>query len=139
MEDKKKVNNENLFRKKNPAKSKINLNAEREELNEMNKFNNEIITDSKWGSTNKRKDSEDNFNSKNFTKPNKKLIEKELGRNIVNTKIPRARLLTKVKDPNFSKIANKTGGAFGNTNLFNETFQINKNNTTFNKTGINFK
>jgi len=137
--DKKKVNNENLFKKKNPAKSKINLNAEREELNEMNKFNNEIITDSKWGSTNKRKDSEDNFNSKNFTKPNKKLIEKELGRNIVNTKIPRARLLTKVKDPNFSKIANKTGGAFGNTNLFNETFQINKNNTTFNKTGINFK
>lgn len=134
--DRKKLNNENLFKKKNPYKSKLNIN-EANDLNEMNKFNNEIITDSKWGSTAKRKEGEDHFNTKQFTKPNKKNVEKELGKNIVNTKIPRARLLTKVKDPSFAKIANKTGGAFGNSNFFNDTFNVNSNNT-FNKTGLNF-
>ena len=134
---KKKLNNENLFKKKNTIKSKIILNSEREELDEMNKFNNEIITDSKWGSTNKRKGGDDNLNTMQFNKPNKKEVEKELGKNIVNTKIPRARLLTKVKDPNFYKIANKTGGAFGTSSLFNDSFHNNNNN--FNKTGLNFK
>lgn len=135
--NKKTINNENLFKKTNPAKSKININTERE-LDEMNKFNNEIIKDLKWGSTNNKRDGDDHYNSKQHIRPNIKNVEKELGKNIVNTKIPRARLLTKVKDPNFNKIANKTGGAFGNSNIFNDTFQAHANKT-FNKTGFNFK
>jgi hypothetical protein len=136
--DKKKFNNENLFKKKNPAKSKININGDRG-LDEMNKFNKDLIKDSKWGESNKKYEGEDHSNIKQFTKPNKKIVERELGKNIFNTKMPRARLLTKVKDPSFNKIANKTGGAaFGKSNFLNDNFRDNSNNT-FNRTGNNFK
>jgi hypothetical protein len=60
-------------------------------LEEINKFNLSIIRNAGWGnyigSTNK---STDVF--RHFVKPNKRELEKEMGKYIVNTKLPRSRV-----------------------------------------------
>lgn len=137
MEEKKKIatNNVNLFKKKadNHRKDKAHeeLIINQEKLEDINKFNNAILKDTNWGNYLKPTKQEDLFRNTHFFKPDKKEIEKEIGKNIYNTKLPRARLLTKIKDPgssSFNKTANKTAG--GETKFFNSSFY----NTAFNKT-----
>lgn len=157
-ENPKKLNNTNLFKKPETSKNKKtntkknNLDANNstkidnknnQDLEEINKFNKAILKNANWGDTGRPSASDENSKNFLFHKPDKKKIEREIGKNIYNTKLPRARLLTKIKDPgssSFSKIANKTGGAFGataNSNFFGDFMQY--DNAAFNKTAFNEK
>lgn len=118
-------------------------NKNNEDLEEINKFNNAILKNANWGQGGKPAASEENAKNYVFHKPDKREIEREIGKNIYNTKLPRARLLTKIKDPgsnSFSKVANKTGGAFGaaaNSKFFGDMMHF--DHSLFNKTVFNEK
>ena len=146
----KKINNTNLFKNSEPSKTFYNKKRERivlteknmeEDLSEINKFNNAIMKNTNWGNSVKQGNTEENTKNMQVHKPDKREIEREIGKNIYNTKLPRARLSTKIKDPgsnSFNKIANKT--AFGITtkknNMFGDTTMT---NNLFNKTAFNEK
>lgn len=147
--DDKKINNTNLFKNTEPNKTVYNKKKERiilsdkkseEDLNEMNKFNNAIMKNANWGNSVKTAHTEENAKNLQFHKPDKKEIEREIGKSIYNTKLPRARLFTKIKDPgstSFNKIANKTAfGTTGNNKFFGDTTIY---NSGFNKTAYNDK
>jgi hypothetical protein len=65
-------------------------------LDEINKFNYNIIQSKGWGNygTEKQKLEE----PKIYFKPNKKELENELGKKIVNTKLPRSRIITSLME-----------------------------------------
>ena len=136
----KKINNKKNILNNNNNYNKDNLNLKNEELEEINKFNNAILKNANWGTAGKPMASEENTKNYQCHKPDKKEIEREIGKNIYNTKLPRARLLTKIKDPgsnSFSKAANKTGGLFGatgNSKFFAENTLY--DNSAFNKTAF---
>lgn len=149
-ENSKKLKSTNLFKKIENVKNKkisinknINNNINNEELEEINKFNNAIMKNTNWGTAGKPTASDENAKNFKFHKPDKKEIEREIGKNIYNTKLPRARLLTKIKDPgssSFSNAANKTGGLFGaneNSKFFGDGTLY--DNSVFNKTAFNQK
>jgi hypothetical protein len=147
----KKVNylNKNNFDNKNYKNNRNNNNSNNsniqnnEDLEEINKFNNAILKNAHWGEAGKPGHSEESAKNYLFHKPDKKEIEREIGKSIYNTKLPRARLLTKIKDPgsnSFSKLANKTGGAFGSnvkTKVFGDITDY--DHSAFNKTAFNEK
>jgi len=144
-----KINNFDLF--KNPEinnykkiKNEKKVSDERahtEELAEMNKFANSIMKTKNWGASARPSTTEESSKNYNFHKPDKKEIEREIGKNIYNTKLPRARLPTKIKEPainSFNKIANNTTTAAFALKFFPDSTN-NKNNTVFNKTAYNDK
>jgi hypothetical protein len=73
-------------------RTKETINAS---LEEINKFNHSIMRNNLWGQglLNKQKP---NTANKIPVKPDQKELEKEMGKTIVNTKLPRSRHLTKV-------------------------------------------
>ena len=64
-------------------------------LEEINKFNHSIMKNSLWGHNLMNKPKPNTAN-KLPVKPDTKELEKEMGKTIVNTKLPRSRHLTKV-------------------------------------------
>ena len=132
------INNTNLFLKKKKITEEDLNNGNK--LEDINKFNNSILKNTNWGlnDANKPYSPEDNIRNTQFFKPDKKEIEREIGKNVYNTKLPRARLLTKIKDPgsnSFNIIANKTAGVsrkkFFNASLYDSGF----NKTAFDSKG----
>jgi len=90
-EDENKINNTNLF--KNFKIDKIGNNNKENKLDDINTFNNTIMSAKNWGENNlKNNNNKDPMERTNYFKPNKKNQERELGRSIVDTKLPRARL-----------------------------------------------
>lgn len=91
--------NSDLFKnKKAPAelekeKFKENINAS---LEEINKFNHSIMRNTLWGHGLMNKPKPNTANKIPF-KPDQKELEKEMGKTIVNTKLPRSRHLAKVE------------------------------------------
>lgn len=65
-------------------------------LDEINKFNFNILKNKGWGQNGLEKPK--NEEPKLYYKPNKKELEKELGKKIVNTKLPRSRVITSLLD-----------------------------------------
>jgi DNA phosphorothioation-dependent restriction protein DptG len=74
-------------------KFKESINAS---LEEINKFNHSIMKNMMWGqgSQNKQKP---NTANKMPIKPDQKELEKEMGKTIVNTKMPRSRHFSKIE------------------------------------------
>ncbi len=90
-EDENKINNINLFKNFKIDKEKVQIVENK--LDDINTFNNTIMSAKNWGENNIKSDSnKDNMGITNYFKPNKKIYEKELGRSIIDTKFPRARL-----------------------------------------------
>lgn len=74
--------------------------------NTMNNFNQSIMTNNYWGTTQGLDPSQRRFNitmellgGKKVYKPNIKEIEQELGKNLVQSKLPRARIKSEIKNP----------------------------------------
>ena len=88
--DEKKINNTNLFKKFKIEDGKV---LQDKKLDDINTFNNTIMSSKNWGDSNlKNPNKQDQMERTNYYKPNKKNLERELGRSIVDTQLPRARL-----------------------------------------------
>ena len=104
-------------------------------LEEINKFNSSIVNNAQWGANTLRGHFERGGNNTHF-KPDLKDIEREVGKNIVKTKLPRSRVFSHVKTPN-SMSMNATTSSFGmTTNKTSKQGKINKESTgsNFNQT-----
>ena len=92
-------NNIDIFkRRKNYLQEKKELDKKliSSSLDEINKFNYNILKNKGWGqSAIDRLKLEE---PKIYYKPNKKELERELGQNIVNKKLPRSRIITTFSD-----------------------------------------
>lgn len=119
------INNSNLFKK-----TKNNFTDDLQVLEEINKFNLSIVNNTQWGTTGSKMPR--NLNAgKVPAKPNLKEIEREVGKNIVKTKLPRARVYSYVKNTpanimsvtlnNFSKVKKNPIGNETTTSNFNKT------------------
>lgn len=97
-EDENKINNTNLFKNLKNFKvdsNKINeVNDPKEnKLEVINSFNNTIMSSKNWGENNlKNGSNKDPMERTSYFKPSKKFTEREMGRSIMDTKLPRARL-----------------------------------------------
>lgn len=103
-------------------------------LDEVNTFNSTILRTNNWGDSNvKLSQNKDNSFEKtvNHFKPNKREIEREIGKSIYNTKLPRARQFTKaVEIQAFNKAYKSTWR--GNKSA------ANADKTLFNSTSLSF-
>ena len=124
-----KINNINLFKNE---KNKKNVNKQ---LEEINLFNRTILNTNNWGSSNLRGNPKENSQNIFHFKPDVKDIEKEIGKNIYNTKLPRARQYTKAILKN-SLSLNSSKGFIG-TNLLSTMYKTNVLNSTGSKNLIN--
>lgn len=100
-------NNSNLFKNNKREEDQGDKN---ESLEEINKFTYSLVHNQAWGANNVRGRFYKGEGTMHF-KPDLKEIEKEVGKNIIKTKLPRARAFTYVKTPN---VMNNNGG-LGNT------------------------
>jgi hypothetical protein len=90
-EDENKINNINLFKNFKIDKEKVQILENK--LDDINTFNNTIMSTKNWGeNTLKTDNNKDIMENTHYFKPNRKIFEKELGRSILDTKLPRARL-----------------------------------------------
>ena len=80
----------NLDKEKDKNKQSITASLE-----EINKFNHSIMRNNLWGNSMNNKPKPNTAN-KMPIKPDTKELEKEMGKTIVNVKLPRSRHLTKV-------------------------------------------
>ncbi len=87
-------NNSNIFKKT----KKDDLENDGKSLEEINKFTYSIVHNQQWGS-NATKGHYEKYENRAPYKPELKDIEKEIGKNILKTKMPRARAYTYVKNP----------------------------------------
>jgi hypothetical protein len=94
------IDNTNLFKKtgNNYNKNEQNMNGLKNSLEEINNFNMSIVKNNQWG-TFYSKIQKDSSNKKKLNKPDLKEIEREVGKNILNTKLPRSRVFSYVKPP----------------------------------------
>ena len=90
-------NNIDLFKNRrnfNQEKKNFDKKLISSSLDEINKFNFEIMKNKGWGLYGSEKTDKPKLEGpKPRFKPSKKALEKELGMNIVNTKLPRSRVL----------------------------------------------
>jgi hypothetical protein len=96
-------NNTNIFKNK---KNDGDQSDDGKSLEEINKFTYSLLHNQAWGANNVRGRFDKGEGTMHF-KPDLKELEKEVGKNIVKTKLPRARAFTYVKTPN---VMNNTGG-----------------------------
>ncbi len=89
------VNNANFFKQ---TKIKDKINDYQKSLEDINKFNFSIIKNAQWGANNTIGQNQKHDNITKY-KPDLKEIEREVGKNIVQTKLPRARVFSYVKSP----------------------------------------
>ena len=93
------LNNIDIFKKRKnylEEQKETELKIISSSLDEINKFNFSILKNKGWGQN--AVDRAKNEEPKIYHKPNKKELEKELGRKIVNTKLPRSRVITSFLD-----------------------------------------
>jgi len=105
------IDNTNLFKTMGLGKKENDFSNSKRDLEEINKFNLSIVKNSQWGTT-YSKFNKDISNKKKSSKPDLKEIEREVGKSILNTKLPRSRVFSFVKPPslttsNFNKAAIK--------------------------------
>lgn len=126
-----KVNNTNLFRNLKDDKNKNNNKY----LEEINSFNETILKNSSWGNSNMKINNKDQSEINYPIKPDKREIEKEVGKSVYNTKLPRNRMLTKAlhnQNMNTSSISFNSKGLA----LFSRTSQ--NQSTLLNSSKLNF-
>ena len=89
-EDENKINNTNLFKN---FKIDKHVMYKESKLDDLNTFNSTIMSSKNWGENNlKEGNKNDPVAGTNYFKPSRKNVERELGRSIMDTKLPRARL-----------------------------------------------
>jgi hypothetical protein len=127
------INNTDLFKNsKNNFKSNAKerykeTNDLSQKLDEVNLFTKTIMSNNDWGNSYPKLGNNSKELVENMThfKPHKKEIEKEIGKSILNTKLPRARLSTKaIETQNFNKIhksSYKTDTSGDGDKAFNST------------------
>ena len=126
-----KINNTNLFKNLKDEKNK----NDNKYLEEINSFNETILKNSSWGNSNMKTNNKDESQINYPIKPDKREIEKEVGKSVYNTKLPRNRMLTKAlqnQNMNASSISFSSKGLA----LFSRTSQ-NKSNL-LNSSNLNF-
>jgi hypothetical protein len=127
--EKEDLNNSNLFKKTKMGKmeqSENNTEGYIRSLEEINKFNLSIVKNPAWGAG-KSKINTDKYNNKTFYKPSRKDVEREVGKNVAETKLPRSRVFSFVSAPG-SLNATATSGfnkTARDTNKFKNTFSKN--------------
>jgi hypothetical protein len=96
----------NIFKEKSikdKFKETISVFGKSTYNNTINNFNQTIMTNTYWGTTQGLDSSLKRFGmtetSKKFYKPDLKEIEMELGKKMVKSKLPRARMRSDIKDP----------------------------------------
>jgi hypothetical protein len=92
------IDNPNLFRKSSYNKKDEGGNSIKNSLDEINNFNMSIVKNNQWGS-NYSKLPKEGSRIKKSNKPDLKEIEREVGKNILNTKLPRSRVFSFVFTP----------------------------------------
>ena len=84
----------------------------------INKFNLSLVNNPGWGSNSMKSHKDNHFNQK-LHKPDLKEMERELGKNVVKTKMPRSRVYSKVAASNLNM--NSTMGNLGGGSNMNKT------------------
>lgn len=91
-------------------------------LEDVNQFNKTILGTNNWGELNNKLSNKENSTSNSYFKPQKKEIEREVGKSIQNTKLPRARLPTKaIERQNLNRISKAVVKDEEEKTLFNST------------------
>lgn len=103
------MNNIDLFKNnlKLGIKDRYKENEASQILDEVNLFTKTILGTNNWGDSYPKlcNNSREHVEKTTYFKPQKKEIEKEVGKSILNTKLPRARLSTKaIETQNLSKL-----------------------------------
>jgi hypothetical protein len=122
------VNNANFFKN---TKMKDKLDDYQKSLEDINKFNFSIIKNAQWGANNSVGLNQKHDNITKY-KPDLKEIEREVGKNIVQTKLPRSRVFSYVKSP-LEMNATASNMNSIKSNKLSKTFR-NENEKKFNKT-----
>lgn len=125
------IKNTNLFKTKKGKTPEEEQEAYLKSLEEINKFNFSIVKNSAWG-TGASKRIIDKSENKTHVKPNFREIEREVGKNVAKTKLPRSRVFSYVNPP--QSMNETAGSSFG----MNKTGKISRAGDTktskFNKT-----
>lgn len=127
------VNNIDLFKNnkiylKSNYKERYKEDSEASQnLDEINSFTKTILGTNNWGDSYPKlgKNNKESIENTTFFKPHKKEMEKEIGKSILNTKLPRARLSTKAFESQnmnrMNKSLSKKENNYGGEKLFHST------------------